>query len=403
MANKKVTLIRRCKTPDGWRQYPVVYGNKGKLKPGFVLVGGIERHYPEGYYALRSYVGNKIVYERLTDHASDALDARNRATNLVVAKTAAVAAGVQIVEEPGRKSLQGEFKRFLQAAADRGSMEAVEAYKLAGEGFLRVIGKTFADEVTAEDMLIFQRELRKQEYAQRTIHNRYANVVAFLRYCKLNVKELAPVRPRYEKKLPERYTPAELIPFFASITNPHLYLTFRILLETGLREQEAIYLCWENIDLEGGMLQVRSKPEYGFKIKDKEERDIPIPPDLLKRLRAYRKTHPNDRLVTGTRTDKPNMKLLRTLKRLVNTAGLNCQRCEGCKERKECERWWLHKFRATYITGLLQGGADPNHKGMDLRTVMKLSGHSDLASVMRYMAPAEDEAIKAQLAGMKWM
>jgi hypothetical protein len=40
---------------------------------------------------------------------------------------------------------------------------------------------------------------------------------------------------------------------------------------------------------------------------------------------------------------------------------------------------------------------------MDLRTVMKFSGHSDLASVMRYLAPAEDEAIKAQVNAVKWM
>jgi integrase len=40
---------------------------------------------------------------------------------------------------------------------------------------------------------------------------------------------------------------------------------------------------------------------------------------------------------------------------------------------------------------------------MDLRTVMKLSGHSDLASVMRYLSPAADAAIKAHIDGLEWM
>lgn len=156
------------------------------------------------------------------------------------------------------------------------------------------------------------------------------------------------------------------------------------------------YLTWENIDFATGTLKVRSKPEFEFKIKDKEERDLPIPADLLSRLKSYRKLHPVGRLVTGTATDNPNRKLLRTLKRLVKATGLNCGQCAGCKIHKECERWWLHKFRATCITRLLQSG-------MDLRTVMKFSGHSDLASVMRYLPPASDAAIKAHLDGVEWM
>jgi integrase len=83
-------------------------------------------------------------------------------------------------------------------------------------------------------------------------------------------------------------------------------LIFEILLECGLRDQEAVYLTWENIDFVTGTLRVRSKPEFDFKIKDKEERDPPIPVDLLARLKTYREKHPVGRLVTGTSTDKPN-------------------------------------------------------------------------------------------------
>jgi len=90
------------------------------------------------------------------------------------------------------------------------------------------------------------------------------------------------------------------------------------------------------------------------------------------------------------------MKLLRSLKRRVYKAGLNCGVCKPCLERNECERWFLHKFRATFITKLLQSG-------MDLRTVMKLSGHSDLQSVMRYLSPAADDAIKKHVPNVKWI
>ena len=82
-------------------------------------------------------------------------------------------------------------------------------------------------------------------------------------------------------------------------------------------------------------------------------------------------------MVLGTEADNPNTKLLRSLKRAAKRAEVSCGNCDPCLERGECEHWFLHKFRATYITKLLR-------TGMDLRTAMKLSDYSDLESVMRY-------------------
>lgn len=397
MANIKVTLVRLCKTENGWRRYPAVIGKNGRLRPGYALVKGKEREFKEGRYQLRSYEGSRMVYQEAGEDAASAMAARTKAEHRLLAQVAAQKAGVEIVKEaPGRVSLARTLKRFVQATEDRGSKVAAVQNRTASEEFLRIVGKTYVDEIEPEDLLLHQRSLRRRGCSQRTISNRHAVVSAFLRFCKLDVKALAPIKPKYEKKLPEVYTAEELKSFFASIKDARLYLIFEILLKTGLREQEAVYLTWQNIDLATGTLKVRSKPEYEFAIKDKEERDLPIPADLLKRLNAYRKTHPKDRLVTGTDTDQPNRKLLRTLKRLVKAAGLNCGQCAGCKEQQECRRWWLHKFRSTCITTLLRSG-------MDLRTVMKFSGHSDLQSVMRYLSPSGDAAIKAHVNKMQWM
>jgi integrase len=337
-----------------------------------------------------------MIYRDAGENAAAAITAQTKAEHLLQAKVSAKQAGVKIEEVPGRLSLARELNRFVQAAEDRGSNSAAAVYRTAADEFLRIVGKTFADEITPEDILLHQRGLRKRGCEPRTIANRHASVTAFLRFCKLDVKTLAPAKPKYEKTVPEVYSTEELRAFFASIKDEHLYLIFETLLKCGLRDQEAVYLTWDNIDFATGTLRVRSKPEFDFKIKDKEERDIPVPADLLERLKTYREKHPNGRLVTGTATDKPNRKLLRTLKRLVKAAGLNCNHCESCDKRKECERWWLHKFRATCITRLLQSG-------MDLRTVMKFSGHSDLESVMRYLSPAADAAIKAHVDRVKWM
>ena len=46
MANKKVALVRKCKTPGGWRRYPVVMSANGKVKPDAVTVDGLEAILP---------------------------------------------------------------------------------------------------------------------------------------------------------------------------------------------------------------------------------------------------------------------------------------------------------------------------------------------------------------------
>jgi integrase len=397
VANRKVTLVRLCKTEKGWRRYPAVVGKNGRVRPGFVLVDGQEREYPVGRYQLRTYDGARMIYRDAGENAAAAATARAKAEHKLTAKVEAKAAGVKLEEDaPGRVSLVSGLRRFISAAEDRGSRRAAEAYRQAGEEFLKVIGKTYADEITPDDVLRHQRALRNRGLEPRTISNRHVCIKSFLRFLNLDTKALAPTAPKYEKRIPEIYSPEELKALFASITDEGLSLTYELLLKTGLREQEAVYLYWENIDFAGSKLKVRSKPELEFRIKDWEERDIPIPQDLVERLAAFRSRHPKTRLVTGTRTDRPNGKLLRTLKRLVNKARLACGQCNGCIEHHECEHWWLHKFRSTCITLWLRSG-------LDLRTVMKLSGHSDLASVMRYLSPAGDDAIKAKVNSMKWM
>jgi integrase len=239
--------------------------------------------------------------------------------------------------------------------------------------------------------------MRERSFSPRTIRNRFDHVLSFLANCGLDKKALAPQRPKYDKRDPEAYTAEQLRYLFAAIKDTKLNNVFQILLCAGLREQEAMYLVWSDIDMGKGIIKVRSKPQYGFQIKDKEERDVPISAALVKRLREYREAHPNEKLVTGTKTDHPNRKLLRTLKRIVHNAGLECGDCKGCRgELHECHKWFLHRFRATAITTW-------HRAGMDLRTIMKLSGHSDLETIMRYLAPRRVEELRDQVDAVQWM
>jgi integrase len=370
----------------------------GKVKPDAVMVAGVQMTYPTGHYELGSYEGKKRVWTRLEGNATDALaklqNASKRANGVAVAE----AAGVKVVKDPKRMYLKDAAKAFVQAALDRKAIEAAEIYERTLDDFLSGCRKIYADELTHDDVTRFHGQMWGRELSDRTVYNRHMNLRAFILKLGLDVKAVAGKAPKFEKTLPEIYEPGDLKKFFRSLNTEYDKLLFDLLLTTGLREREAMHLEWIDISYPRKVLQVRSKPRYKHKIKDSEERELPLTEELIAQLRAYRASHPGVHLVFGKRgglDDVPDSHLLRRLKVLVKNAGLNCGNCDTCVSEGECERWFLHKFRANYITTLLRNE-------MDLRTVMQLSGHSDLESVIRYLRPAQGEAVQKRVNSIKW-
>src|SRR4051794_4247797 len=123
MANRKVTLLWYCKTPNGWRRYPVVMGGNNRIKHGYVKVDKVLTHYPEGRYELRLYEGTKPIWKRAGVNAGDALAARDREVHLLTTKDAASKAGVKVIEETGRLYLRRAAREFEDDAKDRNALE----------------------------------------------------------------------------------------------------------------------------------------------------------------------------------------------------------------------------------------------------------------------------------------
>jgi integrase len=282
----------------------------GKVRPDAVMVAGVEVAYPVGHYELGSYSGTKRVWTRLQGNATDALAALKQAQKKANAVAIAGGAGIQVVLDPRRLVLREAAPKFVQAAVNRKSKEAAEIYDRTLTEFLSGCSKTYADELTHDDVLKFHGEMRKRGLADRTVFNRHMNLRAFLISLGFNGEQLKKIAgekpPRFEKTMPEIYEPAELSAFFNSLESEYDRLLFDVLLETGLRGREAMHLEWVDISYAHRLLQVRSKPRYGHKIKDSEEREVPLTKELIKKLERYREQNPEDRLVFGSadsRTD----------------------------------------------------------------------------------------------------
>jgi integrase len=170
---------------------------------------------------------------------------------------------------------------------------------------------------------------------------------------------------------PPTYSQEELDALFRE-TDDFEKSVLATLLLTGLRKRELYFLAWRDVDLDYATLRVSGEGKVGFSPKDYEERVIPMPPDLVYILSGL--PRPAE-WVFPNRNGRQINHLLRRLQTTAARAGVM-----GAT---------LHKFRHTYGTRLLEGGAD-------IVTVQKLMGHSDLETTRKYLNP--EDSLKRQAA-----
>jgi integrase len=393
VANKKVTLLRYCKTESGWRRFPVVIGKTGKVRPDAVLANGQERIYPEGYYCIRTYEGNKPKYTNIGTDPTEALLLQQREEKLLTARDSAQEAGTEIVEPTERKALRDWGTEFLyqKSLEPHRSRDTMDGYRVILKEFLAGCGVDSPDQIQAVDILRYCAGLDRQGLTARTRSNRFGSLCTFLRFCKLDVNDILTRETRrklskFPKCEPTAYTQGDLERLL-SVCDDYYRLLFIFLTNTGFRMQEAMHLTWADVSFVDSVVSVTRKPGV-FEVKDYEERSVPLVPSLAIELLKWKERRQNNRLVFGTRTDRPNNHWLEYLKVFATKAGLNCGACAGCKKDvPECQKYRIHKFRATYATRLLRNG-------VDVRTVQKLLGHSSLDSTLRYLQPAMGRAMQ---------
>jgi integrase len=389
---KTVALVRRVKTDGGWRRYPVAYGKNGRVMPGYVQVRGEQVMYELGSYELRYYVERQPKYEPAGEVVSEALALLARFERNMRAQSAAEDAGIVLPTPPDRVVLLPAIEEMVQDAIRRQAPESAEMGGRIMREFVGITHYTYGDEITRDGVFGWHSTLRKKGNAERTINLKHARLLSFFRHAKLDTTVLPPA-PKYEKTLPTVYDPGDVGDLLGKC-DAKLNLVLSVAMQCGLREQELMHLTNSDIDYRSKTLRVRGKVKWGFKVKDSEQRDVAVPDTLLSRLKDWQEEQGAE-LLFGTSGGKPDGHLLRKLKRSAKSAGLNCGKCEGCKQYGECREWTLHRFRRSYMTTLLRNG-------VDVRTVQAMAGHSDIASTMRYLRPASGSEIQGKVNAIRW-
>jgi integrase/recombinase XerD len=382
MANQCVSLARRVKIGGSWKFASPVVSDKGRVSPEIVKLGGQQVCVHGGVWYIVWYDGTAKKRKAVGPNLTHAVAERHRQEKLL----GAVSAGIEIVpNDPKRPLISDQIELFFEDLDlnDR-HKRTVGQYRLILDGFCKSCQKRYIDQVDRRDVLRYLKTLRKQGLSPRTVSNRFVAVQTFLKANNVRVMRKRD-SPRFVETEPEVYSPEELQVFFAAC-HPGQRLLYDFLLKTGARMQEAMFACWSDLDLHNRTFCIIAKPNLGFRPKTWEEREIPLEEGLARALEVRTADRPAAGLIFPTTGGKPNIKMLRTLKRIARRAGLNCGECSTCleragTERQECERWFLHKFRATFATMHLQAG-------VDLRTVQSWLGHKELGSTMRYLKPA---------------
>lgn len=135
-------------------------------------------------------------------------------------------------------------------------------------------------------------------------------------------------------------------------------------LDTGFRKSEMLSLRWTDVDLEAGLIRARSSTT-----KTRKARTVGITPRLRAEFEHMRQLAGDD--PEKTIFNQKDMK--RAFATACNLAGV------------EDLRW--HDLRHTATTRMVEGGLAP-------MIVMKLTGHSQMATFARYVNANDDAATK---------
>ena len=369
----EVNITKRIVTKDWDRYCSVVLNSNGRVRADWVIVDGKQEKHPEGAYYLEWREDGKRKRQSVGNDATVAFNSRLRKLSELEARAQGLE--VRVPKSDNRNAeLRVAIADFLAEIKLARTEKTWRGYRIALTNFQQCCTKKRAEDLERIDLLRFPAFLReKKKLAPRTVCNQFACLITFLDSQGVPRLVSKRDRPRFVKTKPEIYEDDQLRGLYRVCSLYHQTL-YDFLLMTGFREQEAMYVTWEDIHFSAKTVSVKWKAQYDWMPKGYKEREVPVPAELLQTLEEYRKTLPEKRrapgaLVFSTRSGKPDTHMIRALKR------------NACRANLNPDRFWLHKFRATFATSHLRTGAD-------VETVMSWMGQTEMESILRYLVPA---------------
>lgn len=403
----QVNLKQYRKIDGKWQFVPVARDAKGNPDPRLILLNGQPVSSKGGTFYLDFSQQGKRRQEPVGTAPKDALEAWR--TKLAVL-TGLIEPEEEPEEVPRGLTIDQAIEKYLVEVQATKSKNTYRQYCQELAWFRRLSKKRYVSDLDRSDIMALFAEGRKEQVDgrplnQKTINRRVIIVLQAMRSQGAVIVMRKGDWPRTIEKKVEIYQPEELKAFLAACT-PDEKLIFQVFLLTGFREREVATLAWSDIDWREGKLSVSAKPDVSFAPKSYEERSVPVPMSLIETLRERKKKSPSllvfPTLPHPTRPNSgpgnsPDGHLLELCKQIAYRAGLNCGHCKGehtvyvanhgvarkakraysCKTSARCANWYLHKFRHTFATNILQS--------VDIRSLQVMLGHKNISTTEKYL------------------
>jgi integrase/recombinase XerD len=357
-----VTVMIRARLNGKYPYLPAVWNGNGRLKPNVALVNGKEQRVKGPYY-LRFTLDGRRRFKLVRGDAAVATAAARKAELALKAK----AIGIGVVEETKceRIELADAIAEYEGEIKEHKAWSTYRAYSTALKLFVKGCNKIYVDEVSRGCIMSLSAALKKAEFAERTVFNRFGYVYTFLkRYGNAGLVRINDW-PKYEDVEYEIYTEEDVQKMLDACETLSERALIKFASDTGFRKGEIAHAEISDINFKEKTIQTRSKSEWKFTTKDHEQRINAVSDSLLETMEQHRLTL-DGTLLFPARGGKPNDHLNRIIVSVAKRAGVKVP-------KKPC-----HAFRAYYATRLVRSG-------VDIYTIQRMLGHSDIETTQGYL------------------
>jgi integrase len=374
----KVTLMARVN--DGTKSFPFISARIGRR--GIVLPVEVRGRFFEpdsiiGFYARYPANGKRKI-EPLGKDAVDAYAQFQRIEQDFARNQKGLLPLNGHEPQTEGHALKKSIQEFKDDNRSRGlKYRTLETYDKSVDDFGKSCSKKTLEQVTRQDILSFIDWMRAnyttRQFGQphNTYRNRLKDITVFFNHFGVPMPLRKREWPKSTKKNPDKYS-LDTVNKMLEVANEDEKDLISFFLYTGFRDEEAIYAKYSDIDFVKGTINVHDKPEFGWTVKDHEQRpkDIILPEKFVKRMkkREARYNAKPDDLIFPAECGKPNQHLIYVPQDVAKRAGIQ-------------ERITLHKFRRTFGTIVA--------KQFGIGTAKEWLGHSDIATTQKYLAADE--------------
>ena len=307
------------------------------------------------YWMIKQHQGKRV--ERSLDTAV------KRTAEERYSKIVSEIIGGSYFEKPKDVTISYLIARYMEDRATTKAGTTLERDRSLREHIVNHFGPYPLAGVTPEMVSDYRRKRYARKKSVATVNrelaflrNAYNVAIRHYKWCFVN--PVSSIKFDREKNMRDRWLTTEEEKDLFSHLNGRLADIVRLVLNTGLRQDEALSLTLANVDLFRKTITIKGK---GDKI-----RTIPLNSVALDVLKSRMKTrHIKSELVfpSANGTKIMRQRLVRAFSKAVRDSGL--------------QDFHFHDLRHTFATRLAQAG-------VDLYKIAKLLGHNDVSTTQRY-------------------